>query len=74
MIGKKQKEKQVADQTDEEAGKITMIRFLDSNVIQRSIEPQIVYSFVATYREGHCRVLELTAEDPLLQALLPKLV
>ncbi len=73
MFARKQDEKQVTDSVEEQARQITMIRFLDSNAVQTGLVFTVLYSFVATYRDGHCEILEAKADDPLLKAVLPKL-
>ncbi len=71
MLGKNRSgEKQVTDSVAEEARMIVSAAFLDSNVI-KGLNDTVVYSFILTYRDGHCRILECRADDPLLQAVLP---
>lgn len=74
MFGKKQDEKQPVDSVAEKAREISMIRYLDSHVINTGLAIEILYSFVMTYKDGHCEILEAKAKDPLLQLLLPKLI
>lgn len=73
MFGKKQDEKQITDTVDEQAKQISMIHFLDSHLINTGLSCDVLYSFVVTYKDGHCEILEAKASDPLLKALLPKL-
>ncbi len=74
MFGKKQEEKQITDTVEEQAKQISMIHFLDSHLVNTGLAQWVLYSFVATYKDGHCEMLELKAEDPLLKAILNKLV
>ena len=74
MFGKKQEEKQVTDSIEEQAKQISMIHFLDSNLVNTGLQVSVLYSFVATYRDGHKEILEARADDPLLKAVLNKLV
>ena len=71
MFGRKE-DKQIGGEIEEQARQIVSLRFLDSNCVA-GITPGVVYSFVATYRDGHCEILEGKADDPLLRAVLPKL-
>ena len=73
MFGKKE-EKQITDNVAEQARQIVSIRFLDSNLINTGINCAVLYSFVATYRDGSCAILEAKADDPLLKAVLPRLM
>ncbi len=74
LFSKKAPEKEITDTVEEKAKSITMIHYLDSHVINTGLSFDIVYSFVVTYRDGHCGILEAKAQDPLLNALLPKLL
>ena len=67
MFGKK--EKQVTDELDEQVKRVMGIRFLDSNIDQMG---RVIYSFVIIYKDNRREILEAAADDPLLQALLPK--
>ena len=70
MFGRKQQQKEPVEDVQELARRVTMIRFLDSNVCG----DEIVYSFVMTYKDGHCEILEAPWDDELLTALMPKLM
>ena len=67
MFGKK--EKQVTDELDEQVKRVMGIRFLDSNIDPMG---RVIYSFVIIYKDNRREILEAAADDPLLQALLPK--
>ncbi len=74
MFGKKQEEKQITDTVEEQAKQISMIRYLDSHLINTGLQVSVLYSFVATFKDGHCEILEAKADDPLLKAVLGKLL
>ena len=74
MFGKKQEEKQITDSVEERAKQISMISFLDSHLINTGLQVSVLYSFVATFRDGHKEILEGKADDPLLKAVLGKLL
>ncbi len=73
MFGKKPEEKQIADTAEEKARLVTSVRFLDSHIINTGLQFYVLYSLVVTYRDMHCELLELKADDPFLKAILPKL-